>query len=103
MKNVISISEVVESREESGRTIEVVATAEAAFEEEKSELVTALGVFLRPVDLQHKEKHLTADWLPSGEVIRERVSLDEAALLAKEIFHRWVGKVRRSVPSFANR
>ncbi len=29
----------------------------------------------------------------------ESVAQDEAVELAKDIFHRWVGKVRQSVPS----
>lgn len=103
MKNVISISEVVGSREESGSTTEIVATADAVFDEGKSELVTRVGSFLRPVDLCHKEHHFTADWLPRSETIREGVSLDEAVPLAKEIFHRWVLKVRQAAPSLANR
>lgn len=102
MKNVISISEVVESREEAGRTTEVVATAEARFEEEKSELVTTLSAFLRPVDMQHKEQHLAASWLPRSETVREHVSAEDARLLAREIFHRWVRKVHQSTLATAH-
>ncbi len=98
MKRVISTSEIIGSFARDGREFEVCATAEADFDETSSQLQLELDSFIRPVDLRSKEKHLPTDWLPKKQNLKESVSQDEATDLAKEIFHRWVGKVRQSVP-----
>jgi len=99
MKRIIATSEIIGSFTRDEREFEVCAIAEANFDESKSQLVVALDSFLRPVNLCAKEKHLLADWLPKKQNVNESVSPGEAPELAKDIFHRWVGKVRRSVPS----
>ena len=99
MKKVISTSEIVECIQCDGAEWEVCATAEANLDESKSQLVVALDSFVRLVNLCAKEKHILADWLPKKQNVKESVSPEEAPDLAKDIFHRWVGKVRQSVPS----
>lgn len=99
MKRIISTSEIIGSFTRDDHEFEVCASAEADFDEEKSQLLLDLDSFIRPVDIRSKEKHLPADWLPKKQSLKESVSRDEAVELTKEIFHRWVGKVRQSVPS----
>ena len=99
MKRIISTSEIIGSFTRDEREFEVCATAEANLDESKSQLVVALDSFVRSVDICAKEKHLPADWLPKKQNVKESVSPEEAPDLAKDIFHRWVGKVRQSVPS----
>ncbi|MBI3849966.1 MAG: hypothetical protein HY298_06700 [Verrucomicrobia bacterium] len=99
MKRIISTSEIIGSFTRNDREFEVCASAEADFDEARSQLRLELDSFIRPVDIRSKEKHLVADWLPKKESLQESVSQAEAVELAKEIFHRWVGKVRQSVPS----
>jgi hypothetical protein len=99
MKRIISSSEIIGSFARDDHEFEVCATAEADFDEAKSQLRLDLDSFIRPVDIRSKEKHLPADWLPKKESLKESVSQEDAVSLAKEIFHRWVGKVRQSVPS----
>lgn len=99
MKRIISTSEIIGSFTRDEREFEICATAEAEFDESKSQLLLSLDSFIRPVDIRSKEQHLSADWLPKKQSLKESVSQDEAVDLAKEIFHRWVGKVRQSVPS----
>ena len=99
MKRIFSSSEIIGSFTRSEREFEVCATAEANFDDGGSKLMLDLDSFIRPVDFRSKEKHLPADWLPKKQSLEESVSQDEAVALAKEIFHRWVGKVRQSVPS----
>ena len=98
MKRIISTSEIIGSFTRGENEFEVCATAEADFDEAKSQLLLELDSFIRPVDIRSKEKHLPTDWLPKKQRLKESVSQDEAVTLAKEIFHRWVGKVRQSVP-----
>ena len=98
MKRIISTSEIIGSFTRGEHQFEVCATAEANFDEAKSQMKLELDSFIRPVDIRAKEKHLAADWLPKKQSLTEAVSQDEAVALAKEIFDRWVGKVRQSVP-----
>lgn len=99
MKRIISTSEILGSFTREDREFEVCASAEADFDDANSRLLIDLDSFIRPVDMRAKEKHLPADWLPGKQSLKESVSQDDAVELAKDIFHRWVGKVRQSVPS----
>ena len=99
MKRIISSSEIIGLFTRGEHEFEVCATGEANFDEGKSQLIIELDSFIRPVDLRAKEAHLPADWLPRKQTLKESVSHDETFDLAKDIFHRWVGKVRQSVPS----
>jgi len=98
IKRIISSSEVIGLFTHDDHEFEVCATGETNFDEAKSQLIVQLDSFLRPVDLRAKEAHLPADWLPSKQTLKESVTQDEAVDLAKDIFHRWVGKVRQSIP-----
>lgn len=98
MKRIISAAEIVGSFMQDGRRMEVCAIAEANFDESQSQLQIELNSFVRPVDLRAREQHLEAGWLPNKQNLKESVSQDEAIDLAKEIFHRWVAKVRRAIP-----
>ena len=93
---VISISEIVQVIEHLNR--EVCATAEANYDEGSGCLVIELDSFVRPIDLLHAEQRLRPAWLPTSETIRERMDISEAGSAAKEIFRRWVSRVRSSRP-----
>ncbi len=99
VKRIISSSEIIGLFTKCGGEFEVCACGEANFDELNAQLVTELDSFIRPADPRAREKHLPADWLPRKQTIIESVSLDEAPELAKELFHRWVARVRESVPS----
>ena len=99
MKRIISSSEIIGLFTRDDHEFEVCATGEANFDEGKSQLIVELDSFIRPVDLRAKEAHLAVAWLPRKQTLKESVSPDETVDLAKDIFHRWVGKVRQSVPS----
>jgi hypothetical protein len=79
-------------------TCEVCAAAGAGFDETAGQLVVRLDAFLRPAGLRVKEGHFRADWLPENETITEGVGREESAEMAREIFHRWVRKVREAAP-----
>jgi hypothetical protein len=96
MKRIISSSGLF-TRDD--HECEVCATAETNFDEAKSHLSVELVSFIPPVDQRTKEAHLPADWLPRKQTLKESVTHDEAVELSKDIFHRWVGKVRQSVSS----
>jgi hypothetical protein len=99
MKKIISSSEIIGSFMLDKHELEVCATGEADFDDVKSQLTMELDSFIRPVDIRVKEQHLAPEWLPKKQTLHESASRDEALDLAKEIFHRWVAKVRQAVPS----
>jgi len=103
MKRVIDTSEAlgVVATPEGAR--EVCVAGDANYDEEAAKLIVKLEAFLRSTDLLRKEQRFSADWLPKPETVRETVQLDETGEMARDIFHRWVRKVRQTVPALANR
>ncbi|MFM7102951.1 MAG: hypothetical protein ACKOET_13860 [Verrucomicrobiota bacterium] len=97
MRGVISLSEIVTTLEGPAGPEEVVATAEGSYDDTHRQVAVQLEAFLRPVDLVHAEQHLAAGWLPAAQTAREGVDREEASSLARDLFHRWVRKVREAV------
>lgn len=99
MKHVIDTSEVLGTVDTPEGECEVCASAVAQYDEEAGRLRVQLDAFLRTTDLRRKERRLAADWLPRPQTVVEGVGTDETVELAKEIFHRWVAKVREASPA----
>ncbi len=99
MKQVIDTSEVIGTVETPEGECEVCAAALAQYDEEAGRLRVELDAFLRTTDLRKKEKRLTTGWLPPPQTVTEGVGADETVDLTKEIFHRWVAKVREASPT----
>lgn len=102
MGRKIDISEIAGAYERDGRAYEVCATAEGAFDDETSQLELTLDCFLRPGSGGQEEPPSREPWMPPRETVREGVPWEESHQLSKDIFHHWAGKVRQSIPSFAN-
>jgi hypothetical protein len=98
MKRVIDKSEVLGTVEVPEGLCEVCASADAGFDEGAGRLVVQLEAFLRPAGLLVKERHFRADWLPQNATVTESVTREESGEMAREIFHRWVRKVREAAP-----
>ena len=98
MKRIIDTSEVLGTVETPDGNREVCASAEAGFDEAAGRLVVKLEAFLRPTGLLVKERHFRAGWLPVNETLTESVGTEECHDMAREIFHRWVRKVREAAP-----
>jgi hypothetical protein len=98
MKRIISAIEVLGTFAQGEREYEVCATVDAGYEEPKSQLVTTLESYVRPVGPGVKDERLPAEWLPAQERIRESMPLGDALAAAREVFHYWVNRVRESVP-----
>lgn len=99
MSRAFSISEIVASKEIGGEAYEIHASAESTYNDAKSQLTIELDSFLRPADITSHAAPIRPDWLPRHDTIREGMPHEEACSETKEIFHAWVGKVRRSIPS----
>lgn len=99
MKRVIDTSEVLGTVDLPNGVHEVCAAADASYDEGTNRLAVRLDSFLRASDLRVKETHFCADWLPKPETVTESVGPDETGEVARDIFHRWVRKVREAAPS----
>lgn len=102
MKRISDIIEVVGPLETARGSCEVCASAEANYDEDAARLIVTLDAFLRTTDLLKKEERFQPGWLPPRETVRENVGPEETVELAREIFGRWVRKVRRAVPALAH-
>ncbi|MBI3418106.1 MAG: hypothetical protein HY043_22685 [Verrucomicrobia bacterium] len=99
MKRVIDTIETLGLVETPDGQRELCAAAAANYDEESGRLVVQLEAFMRNTDLVTKEKHFIADWLPKAETLYESVGPEDARDVAREIFHRWVRKLRAAAPS----
>ena len=98
MKTILSTSEIIGFVAHDESELEICATAEANFNEAKSQMEIELDSFARPVDPHSPEKARCPHWLPKKRTAREKVTRSEALELARDIFHRWVDRVRQAVP-----
>lgn len=90
---------IVETREFDHSTYEVCATQSAEFDDASSLLAVKLGSFVRQVQHEGADTIIAPLWLPQPESVQHRVQAEEAVEDAREIFQRWVRKLRSAVPS----
>jgi hypothetical protein len=96
MKRVIDSTEVLGTVETATGVCSLCAAADAKFDDSAGKMVVALHAFLRPVEVSQKVP--SVDWLPADETVSMSVDMTDAWDAAKEIFHRWVHRVRDSAP-----
>ncbi len=102
MKKIISITKVVDRFASGPDEVELRATADAQYDEAKSELIVQLKSFVYP------ERCATAcalshpDWLSRHQIVNSRVSLEETIPATRDIFHSWVRKLAQSIKSLNN-
>ena len=99
MRRVIDTTEVLGEVENPDGFFDVCAEAVALYDEQSNKLEVELDAFLRATDIRIKEKKLSPDWLPKHVHVRESAAAEEAGDMARDIFHRWVRKVRKSLPA----
>ncbi|MBM3821911.1 MAG: hypothetical protein FJ404_03305 [Verrucomicrobia bacterium] len=99
MKHVIDTCEALGCVQLNGETFELVAEAQAMHDEPGRRLLVELKSFLRPVSLTAKERHVRADWLPADHTVNESAEAGECREMTRDIFSRWVRKVRESSPA----
>lgn len=96
--HVASLSESVASKQLKDGIYEIWATAEAEYDDTRSELRIELDSFVRPTDIRVKDLKIATDWLPCKGKVAEHVSREEAVAQTKEVFESWVRKIRRHIP-----
>jgi hypothetical protein len=103
MKRVIDTTETLGPVATPEGGLEVCAAADARYDEDSAQLQVKLNAFLRSTDLRAKEQQFVADWLPKPETVVESVGPDETAEVARDVFRRWVRKVREARPPVVHR
>jgi hypothetical protein len=98
MRRIIDAIEVIGEVDAPEGACDVCASAQANYDDASAKLLVDLDAFLRTTDIRTREKRFSADWLPKHELVREGASPEEAGELARDIFHRWVRKVRQATP-----
>jgi hypothetical protein len=83
----------VATRETDGGTQDVCAVANGQFDRATSMLEIKLDAYLHNFAGARFRPH----WLPKSDTVREHVPHDEMHEVGRDIFHRWVGKVKGAV------
>ncbi len=102
MKKLISISEVVSRVELPEGPADVLATAEASYDEAHGLVEVKLDSAAVRADIRPGPAPDRPHWLLRPAVIRESVGLEDAVAEARLVFAHWVRQVRQAIPLSAN-
>lgn len=94
---MIDSTEVLGTVETATGVCSLCAAADAKFDDSEEKLIVVLRAFLRPVEVSQKVP--SVDWLPADETVSMSVGMTDAWDASKEIFHKWVHRVRDSAPA----
>lgn len=101
MEDIIFISEIVgtiREREDDGEAAQVCATADASYDVASERASVALRSFVRRISTTQDGGLPPPPWLPAPEMVCEHLPKREAADFAKDVFARWVKRVREAIP-----
>lgn len=90
-------SDIIETSRSDSGDIEVVATIDAQHDAASGQLHAKLDAFLRHVCMTGPDATTRPEWLPRPQEVAEGVDAREATDLARDLFRRWVAKVRDAV------
>jgi hypothetical protein len=97
MEKTISIEEILGTLNDG--TVQICATAEGAYDDEEERIAITLDAFACPSSpTEDGGTRLPEIWLPKGERVGEHLPYAEVDPFVREVFHRWVEKVRASIP-----
>lgn len=99
MRKILSLREVVRSSRSGGGGWELCATADATYDPARATLLVELDSLVQPVDLPPGVNGFRQPWLPAKKVLQRRVPLPKARMVVRDIFQRWLRKVRRTIPA----
>jgi hypothetical protein len=94
MRHIISINEILDTPRVDDEVCELLASAEAFYDDAQSQVAVELEAGLRPRDSRTVLNQTVAEWPARKETVKESVPRMEARLAAREIFNRWVRKLR---------
>jgi hypothetical protein len=103
MNSILNTSEIVGTVGFPEGEFEVCASADANYQHSSNTLTTQLTCDLRPCVANQKLPETYVDWMPKSQTVTEHVSIDEAGEVARDVFARWVRKIREVAPSLRAR
>lgn len=98
MNEIFNTREILGTLELPEGECELTARATAEYAEGSGSLVVRLDAAVRRREA-HGGHEVAVKWLPKSETVTEFSSIEEAGEIARDIFRRWVRKVRASAPS----
>jgi hypothetical protein len=98
MNSILNTTEIIGTVELPQGDFEVCASADASYDQKGNSLVVRLDANLRPCAKSDNAADGQAIWLPKKQFVTEHVAIDEAGEVARDIFKRWVRKIRESAP-----
>lgn len=97
MRRVLSISEVVETLAAPSGAVEVLATGDAGYDEDRAQMEMRLDCRFRPVAAKSNGHVPIPVSLPRWDTVKVVLDWPEALPAARGIFRDWVKRVHRSV------
>jgi hypothetical protein len=102
MRRVLSISEVVETLATPSGAVEVLATGDAAYDEDKAQMEMRLDSRFRPVEVKSDGRWPLPATLPRQDTVKVGLEWMEALPAARDIFRDWAKRVHQSVSNTKN-
>jgi len=102
MRRVLSISEVVETLATPGGAVEVLATGDAGYDEDRAQMEMRLDSQFRPVERKSDLREPQTVRLPQQDRVTVKLEWLEALPAARDIFRDWVKRIHLSVSQQRN-
>ncbi len=102
MRRVLSICEVVETLATPSGAVEVLATGDAGYDEDRAQMEMRLDSRFRPVAAKSDGRVPIPVGLPRGDTVKVVLDWPEALPAARGIFGDWVKRVHQSVSGDKN-
>ena len=102
MRRVLSISEVVETLATPSGLVEVLATGDAEYDEDKTQMEMRLDSQFRPVEVKSDSRRPLPAGLPRRDVVKVSLDWMEALPAARDIFRDWAKRVHQSITNTKN-
>ena len=99
MRKISSLRQVIQSASGSNDGWELYATADAKYDPATSTVFVELDSIVQHGGSAPGVDGFRQPWLPAKEVVTRRVPLSEVRDVAREVFQRWIEKVRRTIPN----
>ena len=102
MRRVLSISEVVETLATPSGAVEVLATGDAGYDEDRATMEMRLDSQFRPAAAKSDGREPLLARLPRRDTVRVGLDWQEALPAARDIFRDWAKRVHQSVSNTKN-
>jgi hypothetical protein len=99
VNEILETSEIVGTLDLPQGECELNASATAEYNEGSGLVIVRLDASVRRRNDRSQGDSVPVDWLPTGGTVSEFAPIDEASEVARDIFRRWVRKLRTAAPA----